>query len=92
MDENDEPLKWQADNSINTFENVTNNDWIEKLNGVKEYEFVPVNVNEENTGILLLDPNRNIYVELKYVRTIQADLNSRTVKVYLCQEAIMKDT
>ena len=34
----------------------------------------------------------NIYVELKYVRTIQADLNSRTVKVYLCQEAIMKDT
>jgi hypothetical protein len=64
LDENDEPLKWQADNSINTFENVTNNDWIENLNGVKEYEFVPVNVNDENTGILLLDPNRNIYVEL----------------------------
>jgi len=49
---------------VNTFENVSNNDWIEKIDGEKEFEFVLVSVSDQNNSILLLDPTRNVYVEL----------------------------
>ncbi len=49
---------------MNTFENLANNHWIERLNGEKVFEFVPVSVNDQNTGLLLFDPDRDVYVEL----------------------------
>jgi hypothetical protein len=56
-------LIWVANNKQNVFQRVSGIEWIEKIKGKVTYVFRQVNY-EEIRGMILHDPNRNIYVGL----------------------------
>ncbi len=56
-------LIWVADNRRNVFQRVSGLEWIEKIKGKATFVFRQVNY-DELRGMILYDPNRNIYVGL----------------------------
>ncbi len=58
-------LVWSSNNNSNLFVRVNDfGDWIEKVNGENRYSFKFVKYDHNNGGLLLIDKDRNVYVEI----------------------------
>ncbi len=57
-------VAWETENSANLFVRVSKCDWIERVNGQDAFNFKAVRYNPNDSGVLLFDPSRNIYVQI----------------------------
>ena len=56
-------LTWLANNDYNLFENISDDKWIEKLDGIPTFEFQTIKLSDNNS-VLLYDPKREVFVQL----------------------------